>query len=188
MCFMKYEKLYDIESSNNLVEVGKITKSFGLKGEVLVIDFANDYSTFMSFKSFFIFLKKEGTEPEKLKYFVEKIRKNNKRLIIKFENVNSINEAENLKNCSLFVLKSAIKLKKGEYLFQEFIGCDCYYQNDKIGTVIGMPNYGTCDMFEIQYFDKDNKIIYVPYFKEIIEKIDIDKKLIYFKEDYKYYI
>ena len=78
-----------------------------------------------------------------------------------------------------------------------------------------MSNYGTCDMFEIKICDdfytsdtsdtsdakiddgdeanlknnaKRNRIVNVPYFKNIIEKIDIDKKLIYFKESCKDYL
>jgi 16S rRNA processing protein RimM len=184
-----------LEKSKNLIEVGKIIKPFGIKGEVIVTDYADDFETFINFKNFYIKIKENGISTLK-KFEIIKFRGNKNKIILSLENFENINDAEKLRNCKVYVLREDIILKEGEYLFDDLIGCECFYQDLKIGIIVGMPNYGTCDMFEIEYYepkplDKKNnetKFINIPYFKELIEKIDIDKKIVYFNESYKDYI
>ncbi len=196
-------------SPKDLIEVGKISKPFGVKGEVIAIDYSDDYDAFINRKRFFAYVEENGTSVLK-SLNVKGFRGHRSKIIMGLEDVDSINESEKLKNRSLYIYREDILLKKGEYLFADLIGCQCYSEGMNIGKVMAMPNYGTCDIFEIkcnkdsvfgeepqQQTNESNKkkkkpdrrdILNIPYFKDIIEKIDIENKSIYFKESYKDYI
>jgi 16S rRNA processing protein RimM len=179
-------------NTDELVEVGKIVKPFGVMGELIVIDYGENYPLFISFKNFYIYVKENGISILK-EFKVKEFRGNSSKIILNLDGIESREESEKLSKNSLYVTRSNIPLNEGEYLFLDFIECDCFYEEQKIGKVIGMPNYGTCDMFEIKIDKPTNKkkgayTVFVPYFKELIDKIDLDNKIIYFNEGYKDYL
>ncbi|MFW5800382.1 MAG: ribosome maturation factor RimM [Spirochaetota bacterium] len=205
-------------NEEKFVTVGKLNKSFGIKGEFIAIDYFNDYLTFINFKSFYIYETIDGISKLK-KYKVEKFRGSEHKIILSLEGFETKDDAERLKGCTLYSLKEDILLKENEYLSADLIGCDCFCNENKIGSIVGAVNYGTCDIFEIKLNDyklpaesenntsagtfnksdrknnnkkKNNKksanIINIPFYKELIEKIDIKNKSIYLNEDYKDYL
>jgi 16S rRNA processing protein RimM len=182
-----------VNNTNDLIEVGKIIKPFGIKGEMIAIDYAKDYPTFKKFKKFYIYIEENGISILK-QFYVREFRGNSNKIILNLENVETREASEKISKNSLYVLREDIPLQEGEYLFDDLVGCVCYYQGENIGKVIGMPNYGTCDMFEIESNIKPSgkkgkgSCTHVPYFKELIEKIDLKDKIIYFNQSLKDYL
>lgn len=176
----------NIINHNDLLEIGKIIKPHGIKGEMVVTDYSDDFEEFKKLKT--VFTKIKGSEWEKLS--IKGIRGSKNKIILSLENINTRDESEKLRNKALYIQREEITLEEDEYFFADLIGCNCYFEGQHLGEVLSMPNYGTCDMFEIDFYEADNKkrIINIPYFKEIIDKIDISNKSIYFKEDYKDYL
>ena len=56
------------------------------------------------------------------------------------------------------------------------IGCNFWYDEQKVGEVVDMMNTGSCDLFVVKY---KNKEVLFPFLSEYIENIEIsDKKII----------
>ena len=76
--------------NKDLIEVGKISKIFGINGEVIAIDYAKDYVTFTSLKEFYIYVKeavKVAAKPVLKKFDVEKFRGYDGKIILKLNGV-----------------------------------------------------------------------------------------------------
>lgn len=191
-------------NQKDLIEVGRISKPFGVKGEVIAIDYSDNYDVFKTWKRFFAYVEENGTSILK-SLNVKGFRGHSSKIIMDLENVNSRSDSEKLKNLTLYVRRDDIPLEEGEHLFADLIGCQCYDGDMNIGEVISIPNYGTCDILEIKCCkdflaveptpqETNNKkksrrdVLNVPYFKSIIEKIDIENRSIYFNESYKDYV
>ncbi len=151
-------------------KVGYISKTHGLKGEVTAI-FENEIE-WDGLTSLFLELKGKDVP-----YFVEKIAGTGSRPIIKFEGINSIDEASPLKGGSIYVLKSLRpKLNRGEFYDDEIIG---YEVHDKITGTLGLvkevQSQGGNRLLHIAHGQKE---ILVPVNAPFIKTINKTKRLI----------
>lgn len=156
---------------DNFIKIGYISKTHGYKGEVKVIPLTSDINRFNLLKTVYIKINNNYTLEE-----IESVRLGYNYVLIKFKKYNSKEEIFNYISCYLFVKREdAIPLKEGEYYTQDLIGCVVYYNNNKIGKIINVENFGSSDLFLIQY---KNKTVYYPFLKQYIENVDINNKKI----------
>ncbi len=129
------------------LEVGKIVNTHGLKGEVKVVPWTDSPETFEDIDCVYI-KKKTGDiclNIENMKY-----QKNN--IILKFKEISKIEDAEPLKNKTLFAERDALgKLPEGVYYIADIIGLKAVDTDGKlIGTVSDIFNTGSNDIYEIK--------------------------------------
>lgn len=155
------------------LEVGKIINTHGLRGEVKVTswtDFPEDFEKL----EYVIAKKRSGDEQLNIKHI--KYQKNN--LILKFEGIDTIEQAELYKNTVLTVPKEALgELPEGVYYIADLIGCTVFDAGDNtIGTLADVFSTGSNDVYDIKRKEKKN--LYVPIIDGIIEDVDIENKKI----------
>ena len=98
----------------DLLEVGKIINTHGLRGEVKVIPWTDTPDVFEDLET--LYLKNNDV----LTISSVKYQKNN--LIVKFKELGDINEAEKLKNQVLYAERSALgELPDGVYYIADLI-------------------------------------------------------------------
>ena len=83
---------------NKYLELGQIVNVKGLKGEVKVNSFTDDNTKFERIPKVFVKHKNDLTE-----YEIEKVGHNKNQVIIKFKNVDTVEEAEKLRNSYIVV-------------------------------------------------------------------------------------
>lgn len=83
---------------NKYLELGQIVNVKGLKGEVKVNSFTDDNTKFERIPKVFIKRKENLTE-----YEIEKVGYNKNQVIIKFKNIDTVEEAEKLRNSYIVV-------------------------------------------------------------------------------------
>ena len=105
----------------DFISIGKITNFFGIKGEAKV-GFDNE-NQIKNAKSVFILDDESCCELK-----IKSIRFHKNFAIIKFEEIDDINDLLQFKGQRLFVEKQAAlkQLEKDEYLIQDLIGCFVY--------------------------------------------------------------
>lgn len=155
------------------LEVGKIINTHGLKGEVKVMswtDFPEDFE-----KLEYVIAKKRSGE-EQLNIKSIKYQKNN--LIIKFDGIDSIEQAELYKNTVLTVPKDALgELPEGVYYIADLIGCTVYETSgNEIGILNDVFSTGSNDVYDIKRNGMKN--LYVPIIDGVIEDVDTENKKI----------
>ena len=94
---------------NDLTEIGKITKPQGLKGEIKVQPLSNNPERFLNYK--YIYLGKDCNKTN-----VINVRTQGGFVYMMIEGVNSIDDAELLRNQLIYIDKSQLpKLEEDEY-------------------------------------------------------------------------
>lgn len=146
-----------------MIEIAQILKPQGIKGEVKALPLTDVLAVFNSLKSCQI----DGKDIK-----IERIIIRQGYLYIKFDGVNTRNDAENYRNRILKIEKKILEDAKdeGDFLVDDLIG---FVLRDESGEVIGqivdIVNYGATDIFVIE---KDGRQIEAPYIKEVFKTIE----------------
>lgn len=154
------------------LEVGKIVNTHGLKGEVKVIPWTDSPEDFEDIP--YIYIRRK-TNDEKLTVSNVKYQKNN--LIVKFKEINSIDEAEKYKNMVIHADRNDLwELEEGVYYIADLIGLEVYDENGKIGVLADVFNTGANDIYDVKREGKKNLLL--PVIDDVVKNIDIENKRI----------
>ncbi len=149
-------------------EIGKIVNTFGIKGEVKVIPYTDDIEQFKKIKN--IYVNNDVME-------IESVRYHKNTIILKFKGIDTMNDAENIRNSILKIQRTKKKLPQNTYYITDLIGVDVYTDEDKLlGKVKDIYNTGANDIYIVE--TSENKEILLPAIKEVIKKVDIENKKI----------
>ena len=156
----------------DLYQVGSITQTHGIRGEVKVFPLTDDISRFKNMKNLLLDAGKEGY----ISLEVENVRPQKNLVILKFKGIDNINDIEKYKGHGLYVTKdNRVDLKEDEYFIADLIGCDVYLDSDKdnrFGTISDVMETGANDVYEITL--ESGKIVLVPAIKDCILDVDIE--------------
>ena len=156
---------------NDLICIGKISKTHGVKGAV-VLNLINSDSRSIQKDSIIYFKAENSLHPQK----IISISYGNKIIII-FENFNTMNDAQKIVGQEVFMAKNDLKKKllDDEYLINDILSFDvCDQQSRKIGQVIGFYSNGVQEIMVVQ--SSVGKKIEIPMIKEFIIDINFDEK------------
>ena len=156
----------------NYLRVGVITSPHGVRGEVKVFPTTDDVSRFKNMKDLLVDFKGQLINLE-----VTGLKRQNNIVILKFKDIDDINDVEKYVGCNLYVTKeNRVRLKKDEYFIADLIGLNVITDTDEeFGVISDVLQTGANDVYEITM--KDNRTVLVPAIKECILSVDIDNKL-----------
>ena len=153
--------------------VGTIVKTVGLKGEVKVYP-STSFRDSRFKKGNHLFILKNGEIEKTLTIKFHRINGSLDHLV--FEEISSIEEAEQLVHQELVVEKDASNLKKDQYFFSDLIGLDVEFEDGKhIGKVKKVEEYSSYQTLRIK---TDGKDVLIPFLKAFILSVDLENKLI----------
>lgn len=158
----------------NLVSIGKILNFHGIKGEVKT-GFTKGRENFIS-KLKTAFVKYSG---EVITLTVDTVRFHKQFALIKFKEINSVNDAEKYKGLDIFVNRAEIaeNLDEDEYLISDLIGMSVYSSDDeKIGTVEEVGNNNAGEILKIK--DGVGNFHLIPFVKDIVPIVDLKNGMI----------
>ena len=157
----------------DILEIGQIVNTRGLRGEVKVNSFSQDSKRFEKLDVIYI---KENNELKS--YKIEKVTYNKNQVILKLENINHIDYAEKLRNKYIYVKKSQLEdLPEGVYYISDLIGLDVYDEkNNYLGKVDDIFSTKSNDVYVIKNELGVTKLL--PGTDEVIKNIDFDNKKI----------
>ena len=155
----------------DLLEIGQIVNSYGIKGFVKVVAFTDDITRFEELKTVYV------EQGKKLKeYTIEGVKYSKKLVLLKFKGINDINETISLKNCYLKIdRKDAVELEEDSYFIVDLIGLEVYSDEDKLlGILSDVFPTGSNDVYVVK--DELGKQILLPAIKEVIKNVDLENK------------
>ena len=155
------------------LKVGKIVNTHSLKGEVKVIS-STDFEE-ERFKKGSKLLITRGNQLIR-EVVVQSYRNHKNFLLVKFEGIDSVEEAEKLKNLQIKIDSDEVgELEENEFYFHEIIGCQVFDENDRnLGEIIGILTPGANDVWVIK--GEEGKEILIPYIEDVVKQIDITNK------------
>lgn len=168
----------------DLLQVGVITTTHGVRGEVKVFPTTDDVKRFKKLKKVLLDTGKEllNLEVVQVKFFKNLV-------ILKFKGIDNINEIEKYKGKSLFVTReNAVKCEKDEYFIADLIGIEVTTEEGQLlGAVTDVLQTGANDVYVIEideqsiYADKispngGKKEILIPAIKDCILHVDMEER------------
>ncbi len=165
---------------DEMLQVGIVSSTHGLKGEVKVFPTTDDVNRFKKLKQVVVVHKdrEEVLEIQSVKFF-------KKFVILKFKGIDDINDVVSYKTKSLFVTREfAVKCEKDEYFIADLIGVDVYNEEDeKVGVIEDVMQTGANDVYIITLEDGSERL--VPAIKDCILQVDIRarKMVVHFMEE-----
>ncbi len=153
------------------LEIGQIVNTFGIKGMVKVKPFTDDIKRFDSLKK--VYIEKNSNKKE---YEIEEVKYHKNMVLIKFEGIENIEQAERLRNSYLTISRnSAEELEEGRYYVVDLLGLEVYTDEQiLLGTLEDIFNTGSNDIYVVK--NEEGKQILLPAIQDVIKKIDIENK------------
>ena len=155
----------------DLLQVGIITQTHGIRGEVKVFPTTDDAKRFKRLKEVLL-----DTGKEKLTLEIEGVKFFKKLVILKFKGYDNINDIERYKGKSLYVTReNAVKLKKDEYFIADLIGLEVFDEEDKLlGVLTNVIETGANDVYAVGL--ADGKELLLPAIKQCILAVDMEAR------------
>lgn len=154
----------------DLLKVGIISSTHGIKGEVKVFPTTDDPQRFKKLDRVLLDNGKEKRELE-----IQSVKFFKQFVIVKFADINDINDVEQYKGSSLFVTrKQAVKLDKDEYFIADLIGISVISPKEQLkGILKDVIETGANDVYVIEL--SDGRELLLPAIKECVLSVDIEK-------------
>ncbi len=159
---------------NNHFYFGTLTKSLGLKGEMVIKNLNEDADLSMPIEFVFLEINKQLTP-----FFVEQISFRKKgEAVVKIQDIDSIERcAQYLKNDLYLPNEFLLEVDDEIVPFKDMIG---YKAVDKlhgeIGVIKNILSYPQQEIFEIHFNGKE---ILIPANEDFIAQLDAEKKILY---------
>lgn len=150
-----------------MLQIAKIVKPQGIKGEVKAQLLTNVLAVFKSLKE----CKVGGNMMS-----VEHAQVRQDFLYVKFQGIDTRNDAELLRGKFLEVEKTEVEDKATDFLIDDLIGMTLYDEKGEfVGQIVDIENYGAGDIFIIENKDRTVQAPYVEKaFKRQGDKLIVD--------------
>ena len=159
--------------TEDLFQIGIITGTHGLKGEVKVFPTTDDKERFLDLDAVLIDTGKELIEKkvQYCKFFKQFV-------FVKFEGLDDINDVEKYKRCPLKVTReNAVPLEEDEYYVADLLGLTIVDESGvTIGELVDVIETGANDVYEVKTSDGGHVLL--PAIKDCILDVDMDEKII----------
>ena len=160
-------------SSKNYISVGKITKPHGVKGFLKFLLYNGDSKVLLNKDFLFV-----GKDLKSIKLNVEKLNLNSTILLVKFFDINDRDSAENYRDYEIYIHRSELIENENDLFLVDLIGCDLYFDDNKVGPVLDIVSYSGNDLLKVLN-STTNKEHLIPINKELVKLFDIEgRKLV----------
>ena len=153
----------------DLLQIGVITTTHGIRGEVKVYPTTDDVHRFEELNSLLLDTGREYRELEiqNVKYFKQ-------YAILKFRGIDNINDIEKYKGKSLYVTReNAQHLDEDEYYIADLIGMELYLEDgSRFGTLKDVMETGANDVYIVT--TEEGKEVLIPAIHDCILDVDIE--------------
>ncbi|MBQ1801734.1 ribosome maturation factor RimM [Lachnobacterium bovis] len=155
------------------LQVGVITSTHGIRGEVKVFPTTDDAQRFLDLKTVYLDTGKEELELE-----IEKVKFFKNLVILKFKNYDNINDIEKYKKCPILVTREdAVELEENEYFIADLIGLDAVSdEGENLGKISDVLQTGANDVYVIK--NKGVKDILVPAIEQCVREVNLEENRI----------
>lgn len=157
------------------LEIGQIVSTHGVKGELRVNPWCDTPEFMKKFKT--LYFDENGEKAVK----VTACRPHGNIVILKLEGIDTVEQAQKLRNKVLFMSRKDAKIKKGDWFIQDLIGCTVYDTDDNsiiYGTLTDVAQTGANDIW---YINKNGKEYIIPAIKDVVIKVDVENDSIFIR-------
>ena len=152
------------------LQVGVISSTHGIRGEVKVFPTTDDPARFKKLKIVLLDTGKELTELE-----VQSVKFFKQFVILKFRGLDNINDIEIYKGKSLLVPREdAVELEENEYYIADLIGMEVVTDEGEFGILRDVMETGANEVYIID--SKEHGEVLIPAIRDCILDVDVENR------------
>ncbi len=153
----------------NLLEIGQIVNTHGLRGDIKVMPWCDDPEIFHELAYVLI----DGEE-----YEIQKSSLHKNAVLLKLKGIDHINDAENYRNKVLTIPREELgELPEGTYYICDLLGCSVETVDGRnLGKICDIIKTGSNDVYVVE--DITKKQVLIPVIDEVIKSVSIDERRI----------
>ena len=152
------------------LQVGVISSTHGIRGEVKVFPTTDDPARFKKLKIVLLDTGKELTELE-----VQSVKFFKQFVILKFRGIDNINDIEIYKGKSLLVPREdAVELEENEYYIADLIGMEVVTDEREFGILRDVMETGANEVYIID--SKEHGEVLIPAIRDCILDVDVENR------------
>lgn len=154
------------------LQVGIISSTHGIKGEVKVFPTTDDAARFKKLKKVILDDKAGRRELE-----IEGVKFFKRMVILKFKGLDSIDDVTPYKGKGLLVTReNAVRLRRNEYFIADLIGMRVIDEEEKeVGVLTDVIETGANDVYAVEMTDGGEVLL--PAIRQCILDVDIEARL-----------
>ena len=159
-----------------MLAVGVITSTHGLKGELTVRSFSGSIDHFRSLTTV---LLRRGDEERTVA--VRSVRAKPPHAVVKIDGVDSPEKARCLQGFEIWVPRSAAApLAGGEYYAVDLCRCSLVFGEEPVGSVRAVVESGSLQLLEVA--DSRGRTFLVPFTEHFVGEVDVEGRRIQLRE------
>ncbi|HIX48267.1 MAG TPA: ribosome maturation factor RimM [Candidatus Mediterraneibacter caccavium] len=152
------------------LQVGVISSTHGIRGEVKVFPTTDDPMRFKKLKKVFL-----DTGRERLELEVQSVRFFKQFAIVKFKGIDNINDIEKYKGKGIFVPREdAVPLDEDEYYIADLIGMEVFTEDGHFGVVKDVMETGANEVYIIESDEHGEALI--PAIRQCVLDVNVEEK------------
>lgn len=154
-----------------MLRVGVYSNTHGIRGEIKVFPTTDDATRFKKLKKVFL-----DTREGRKEFTIVQVKFFKQMVILKFKEINHINEIEPYKGCDLLIeRKDAVPLAENEYFICDIIGAEVYTEDGTLfGRLKDVMTTGANDVYVVT--TTEEKEVLLPVIPDCVKDIDIENK------------
>lgn len=154
-----------------ILQVGVVTTTHGVRGEVKVFPTTDDVNRFKKLKEVLV-----DTGREKISLEIEGVKFFKQMVILKFKGIDTLDEVAKYRQAGLYVTReNAVKLERDEYFIADLIGVSVYGESDQlIGSLEDVMTTGANDVYVIRM--TDGRELLLPAIRQCILEVDVEQR------------
>ena len=158
------------KSMEQQLQVGVISSTHGVRGEVKVFPTTDDATRFLDLKKVYL-----DTGREQIKLEIQNVKFFKQFAILKFKGYDKIEDVEKYRGKSLMIdREDAIDLEDDEYYIGDMQGLEVYTEDDKhFGVLRDVMETGANDVYIIDS-DEHGEVL-IPAIRDCIIDVDLDE-------------
>lgn len=155
-----------------MYQIGKITNSHGIKGEVKIYNLS-DFNRFLIGNEIFVMLK-----GNRINFTIERVRPQGNLLIVKFKSYDNINDILVYKGLDVYAEEIAEnELEEDDFHYQSLLHKKVYTNKDEyVGIVFSLIPVPQGHLLEIE--KENGKKVMIPFVKAFVSDVLDDKIII----------
>ena len=153
----------------DFLESGKIVGTHGIKGAVRFQPWSDNTNLLAEIKTVFL--------ADKTPLELVSVKPHGNIAILEIKNVNSIEEAEKLRNKVLLVKRSDVNIPDGRYFIEEIVGSKVF--RDKTDQLLGiLSDVSKTGANDVWHIENNGKEYLIPAIDSVIVSVDIENEKI----------
>ena len=152
------------------LQVGVISSTHGIRGEVKVFPTTDDAARFKKLKKVLL-----DTDREQVELEIQSVKFFKQFVILKFKGIDNINDIEKYKGKSLLVPREdGVPLGRDEYYIADLIGMEVFAGDERFGVIKDVMETGANEVYIIDS-DMDGEVL-IPAIRQCVLDVDVENK------------